>query len=176
MMASYLFTCRDFTDSSKDNRKTGLTPKLLALISVTNPGNSIGTITNGTNPLCPIAEIGAGVYRIQYDAWSFGDAIASLDMGDTVPNPNDRFLSVYLTRNVWQYAIEDGINSGQALDLILAIAIANVSNIGSNSDPVTIAKPLLNSVGQQNIPSRLTATVDMNGNRSSVVATPNPDL
>lgn len=89
---AYPFEVRDSTNATTDNRKTGLAPTV-------SDGKTIAaspaTVLAST---VTIVEVVGGHYAALYDAEANGDAAFPIDCGASLGNPNDRYLTLDLTR------------------------------------------------------------------------------
>jgi hypothetical protein len=90
---AYPYSVRDSTNSSTDNRKTGLTPTVSAGKTL---AASPATVLAST---VTMVEVGAGDYIALYDAEANLDASFPIDWGSALTNPNDRYSTLILTRD-----------------------------------------------------------------------------
>jgi hypothetical protein len=160
---AYPYEVRDLANTSGDNRMPGLTPTLSAGKTLTTTPTVVLAST------VAIVPIGAGVYVAFYDAEANGDAAFPIDWGSSLTNPNDRYGSLILTRQVLSasgldaVAVEAGLNARQGLATMLAAVAGMVSGAGTG---VVVIK------GGNTSTTRITATTDNAGKRSSVILTP----
>jgi hypothetical protein len=187
---TYVFTVRDSTQNGL--RVTGLAPifSTFALLS---------TNAAVTNPA--ITEIGNGAYKFSYDAAANGEVAWQVDAGSTLSYPSDRYIDGTCTfalqlqpadiativadvvadigsggggsglsggqvnSAVWDQTngIEVGLTPRQALRLATAAAAGALTGAGTG----TI---VIDGAGIDT--TRISATVDVNGNRSAVTLNP----
>lgn len=83
----YIFSVRDSTISTGDNRKTGLTPKWVFM-------QTLAGITIGSGSYPVIAEASGGQYKFGWDADNNSEITAQIDAGSGLVNGTDRFIDI----------------------------------------------------------------------------------
>lgn len=92
---AYPFEIRDSANSTTDNRKTGLAGSIAVGAGKTIAATPATVAASNV----AIVEITGGHYAALYDPEAHGDAAFPLDCGATLGNPNDRYLTLDLTRD-----------------------------------------------------------------------------
>lgn len=88
---NYFLTVRDHTlASGVDNRKTGLTGTVIMLRNAVN--NTVLATT-----LVGVYEVGLGIYKLNYDPETNGEAVGQIDFGTGLTLPDDRYVDFTLT-------------------------------------------------------------------------------
>lgn len=88
-LITYIFTIRDSTIASGDNRKTGLVPTWVFLKTLAGVA-----ITGGSLP--SISEISNGQYKFSYDPDTNGEAGGQIDATSVLTNGSDRYIDILL--------------------------------------------------------------------------------
>ena len=80
---TYVFTVRDSSVTTGENRKTGLTPTF----------SQFKKLSDNTSVSAPaITEIGLGAYKFSYDSEATGETAWQIDAGNTLANYSDRYI------------------------------------------------------------------------------------
>lgn len=109
---AYPYSVRDSSNTTTDNRKTGLTPAVSA--GKTLAASPAAVLANTVT----VVEIAAGDYIAIYDAEVNGDASFPIDWGSSLSNPNDRYGTLILTRDAGR--VIAGFNSSGQVTPIAA--------------------------------------------------------
>jgi hypothetical protein len=173
--------------SLRDNSATGLGARLTGLKPLWTLLKRLDDNSDVTS-LPVFLEVAQGLYKFAYDAEAQGDAVGQIDIlaggnpGNLTLNPADRFVDVSVSRessrlltginSSGQVAlasagldaiqVESGVNVRQALAPILAASAGVV--LGAGTGTVVIK-------GGNSPITRITATADNAGNRTSVSLT-----
>lgn len=124
---AYPFEVRDSANTTTDNRKTGLTP------TVGNGKTIAATPATVLASTVTIVEVISGHYAALYDAEANGDAAFPIDCAGGLTSPNDRYITLDLTRDPGRIIANldspiSGIVNSIALGQTAFTVVADVAN------------------------------------------------
>ncbi|MGA3067716.1 MAG: hypothetical protein ABSF29_12810 [Tepidisphaeraceae bacterium] len=171
-----VFSVRDSTITTGDNRKTGLTPTFVFL----------KLLSNGSNVSAPtISEIAYGQYQFSYDAQANGEVSGQIDAGVTLSNPSDRYIDVEMVLDSSKIvqalpnaapAASGGLPTVNGSNQVLALdgsgnALATAANLATASTNISAVETQTNKIGTNAADSPNAATAQSTIASNLTVAT-----